>query len=153
MTDNDEIEFDEAQEALHAIKEAESAGLGSAIPPRWFGVVVALISGALIASAAAGESQNVALLILAFALVIGVRQQKSGALPKAFPSNATGIFAIIALLAFALLLIAGAKALAVTYGFAWAPLAGGALTAAIVYILSIFERRLCLAKVNAGRGQ
>ena len=88
MTDReDEIGSDEAREALAAIRETEHAGLRRAIPPRWYGAVMALIMGALIASAAAGFPTYAGLLVIALALVKESQRRRAGVSLKAFPLN------------------------------------------------------------------
>ena len=47
---------DDARDALDAVQEAGRAGLARALPPRWFGAVIAAITGALVASAGMGKS-------------------------------------------------------------------------------------------------
>ena len=44
----------EAQNALDAIREMERAAAWRAIPPRWFGALIALLTGALVALSVAG---------------------------------------------------------------------------------------------------
>lgn len=154
MTDGkDRIGPGDAREALDAIQRTEHAGLRRAIPPRWFGATVALIVGGIFVSAATGSSTYTVLLVLALAMVLVFQRDKAGASPKALPSSAIGILALIGLMIFFLLLVAGARVLSDIYGMAWAPLAGGAAVAAIVYILSVSERRSYLAKIGGAKDQ
>ena len=149
----DQIGPDEAREALETIEETEKAGLRRAIPPRWFGVAIALTVGALIAAAAAGLSTYVGLLVIALAGIMEFQRRKAGASLKAFPSNAAGILAFIGLLAFSLLLLIGLKVLTERFDIAWAPLAGGAFLATVIYILSVLNRRQLLARIDAEKGE
>lgn len=136
------------QEALDAIDEAERSGLSQAVPTRWFGLFIALISGGIVASSAAGDSQYVALFILALALVIGVSQRRTGAVPRVLPTKVMGFVALAVFIAFAIFVIGVARALAQGCGLFWAPLAGGGLIALIVYALSLSERRAYLRRID-----
>jgi len=149
MTDRDnEIKPGEAQQALDAIKEAERAGLSRTIPPRWFGPVLALSVGALLAMTAAGTTELIVFPLIAIGGAITYRSRKAGAQPAETPTGAKGIFALIALAVFGLSLIAGLRVLREMYGITWAPLAGGAVMAIVIYILSIYERRAHIAKID-----
>lgn len=144
---------DEAQKALDAIKEAERAGLSRAIPPRWFGFTIALITGALVAAAAAGTTELIAVFLAALVGAMEALRRKMGALQKSIPTKATSILALIGLVAFALAIIAGARVLMELYDITWAPLAGGAIMATIVYILSLLERREYITQIDAAQDQ
>lgn len=154
LTDEtDRIEPNEAREALDSIQEMERTGLRRAIPPRWFGATIAPISGALVAVVTAKASVVSALLIAALALVFEYQRRNGGASPRAFPSNAAGIAAVICLIGLFFLLVVGGRAFRDMFGFAWAPLASGAALAIVVFILSVSDRREMLAKIGAERGE
>lgn len=136
-----EIDPDAAREALDTVQQAENAGLSRVIPPRWFGLAIALISGSIVASAAAGLSEMTAVSVAAIAVAIAIRQRRSAARTKALPGNARGIVALIGLTVFAISLIAGGRVLVQAYALSWAPLVSGGVVAIGVYYLSRKERR------------
>jgi hypothetical protein len=147
------INPDEAQEALDAVQRAERAGLSRVIPPRWFGVAIALATGFLVAASAAGITELVGVSLAALAAVIALQQRKLGAHPKSMPANAKGFLALAGLIAFAILLIGSARALAEIYAISWAPLAGGAVMTTVVYFLSVLERQAYFNRVGMEQGE
>lgn len=151
--EKNEIGADEAQEALDAIGQAERAGLSRAMPPRWFGAIIALITGGLVASATVGNTGYVGLLLCGLVIVMGVRERKAGASPKSMPSTKVGYLALFGLMVFFLLLVGASRILLEGFGLMWAPLAGGALMAAIVYGLSLSERRHYAAIIDQDKDQ
>jgi len=154
MTDSEnKIDVDETREVLASVEKAESYGLSHTLPPRWFGVAIALINGGLVAVAAAGKTTLVALLIAALAGVIASRQRNMKAYPTQGPKNAVGVLAAIGLIAFGIALIFGAKLLVEIYAFTFAPLASGAVMATVIYLLSISERREYLRKIKTGSAE
>lgn len=152
MTDSKhKINPAEAQEALKAIQESEGVALSHTMPPRWFGILIALNSGALLASAAAGATELIAVFLAVMVGSMAYLQRKTGGSPKALPSNKKGVLALVGLLLFAFALIAGSRALRDMYDLSWAPLAAGVITAVIVYILSLSERREYRDRINGGK--
>lgn len=144
--------LEEAQKALTVAQQAESAGLKQGMPAPWLGAVVALSVGSMVTFSAWGKAE---LIALSFAVLIGglvAHKQKQGAVVKAGPNNAKGIVALVGLMVFALALIAGSRVLAEAHDLSWAPLAGGGLMAAVVYLISRSERREYAAKISAAGG-
>lgn len=154
MADSEKnISADDAKEALAVIKNAESEGLRHTLSPRWFGVVIALINGGLVAVAAAGKTTLVAVLMAALAGAVASRRRKMKAYPAPAPRSTIGVVAAIGLIAFGIGLIAAAKILAEAYAFAYAPLVSGAIMATVIYLLSVSERREQLRKIEKGAGE
>ncbi|HEC01074.1 MAG TPA: hypothetical protein ENI91_05235 [Sphingomonadales bacterium] len=149
MTDQkNEISPADAQEALKAIQEAEGVALSQTMPPRWFGIIIALTTGALLASAAAGATELIAVFLAVMVGSMAYLQRKTRGSPKALPSNKKGVLALVGLLFLALALLAGARGLRDIYDLTWAPLAAGVILAVIVYILSLSERREYRDRIN-----
>jgi hypothetical protein len=144
----DKVDANEAQQMLDSIQKMEGAGLQHAMPPRWFGITIALLVGALIFVVGSGLSQYTVLVICLMALVMAYQHRKAGAAPKAVPANKIGIAAMIGLVLLFLFLVAVGRAGMEMFNLAWAPLATGAVAAIVVFALSVSERREYFAKIN-----
>jgi hypothetical protein len=134
-------ETDTAQNALDNIQAASSAGLKAAMPPRWFGMAISLVTGGIVAAASAGETELVAVALAAMAGIIAMRRKNAVAEPKTLPNSIVGIVAIVGLLLLAFGAIVGGRYLSEAQGVAWAPIASGAVFSLVVYFLSVSERR------------
>jgi hypothetical protein len=132
---------DTAQDALDSIHAASSAGIKAAMPPRWFGIAISLVTGGMVAVASAGETELIAIMLAVLAGVMAMRKKESVAEPKVLPSSIVGFVAILGLLLLAFGLIAGGRILSEAQGIAWAPIGSGVVFALVVYFLSVSERR------------
>jgi hypothetical protein len=145
----EDIGPEEAKQALKVVQQAESAGLNQAMPTRWFGAVIALTVGSMVTVSASGKTELIVVSLAVLAGVFAAQKRKQGAVIKAGPNDAKGIFALIGLAVVAMALIAGAKNLNQAHGYGWAPVAGGALMAIVVYLISLSEHRDYAAKIKA----
>ncbi|HCQ03091.1 MAG TPA: hypothetical protein DIT99_21455, partial [Candidatus Latescibacteria bacterium] len=79
MTDNkDRNEPGDVQGALDSIQEMKQAALWRAMPPRWFGAIIALLAGALVALSVADLREYHVYIIILMALVLLFQSKKSG---------------------------------------------------------------------------
>jgi hypothetical protein len=139
----------EAKQALKVVQQAKSAGLNQAMPTHWFRAAIALTTGSMVTVSAWGKTELIAVSLAVLAGVLAAQKRKQGAVLRAGPNGAKGIIALIGLAVFAMALIAGAKVLNQAHGYGWAPVAGGALMANVVYLISLSERREYAAKIKA----
>lgn len=137
----------EAQNALDAIREMERAAGWRAMPPRWFGALIALLTGALVALSVADLRDYHVLIIVAMVLVMTYQSQKTGVSVKQFPSRMLVIGLGILVPLFFLLVVAG-QLLTDRLGVVAAPLSAGAVQAAVVLTLSVLERRRHLDRMG-----
>ena len=148
IENNDKPNADDAQQALITIRQMERISIQQSIPPRWFGIAMALMFGALVFTIAAGLRDYYVFPILAIPIIFAVRSKKTQALPRTTPLEGKGIVAIIAVIVFSLALIAGGRVFKEIYEMAWSPMVAGLIAAFTVYLLSIAERNEHLAKLN-----
>lgn len=132
---------DTAKDALNTIQEASKAGIRAAMPPRWFGLAISLVTGSMVAATAAGETELIAISLAGLAIVSAMRKRTAVAEPRILPNSFVGVIAMVGLLLSALGLIAGGRVLMETQGMSWAPITSGAIFALVVYFLSLSERR------------
>ncbi len=142
---------DDAREALDSIQAMEKAALWRAIPPRWFGAVIALLAGALVALSAADHREYHVHIILLISAVLVYQSQKTGVSVREFPIRVAGI-AIIVLTPLFFGLIIAAQTFSQAIGTVAAPLAAGLVLAIAVYLLSTFERRWLIARIESRDG-
>ncbi len=142
----------EAKGALDSIQAMEHAALRRAMPPRWFGAIIALLAGALVALSVADLREYHVYIILFMAVVIVYQTQKKRVSVRQFPSKLGGI-ALTILLPLFFLLIVVAQAYTDIIGSVWAPLGAGVVLAITLYTISIFERRWYLAKIGTEKGE
>ena len=153
MTDHkDRNEPVDVQGALDSIQEMKQAALWRAMPPRWFGAIIALLAGALVALSVAGLREYHVYIIILMALVLLYQSKKTGVSVRQLPSKLTGI-ALIILIPLFFLLIVVAQTLSDKLGYVWASLSAGLVLAIAVYTLSVFERRRHLNRVGAEKGE
>jgi hypothetical protein len=148
----DRNEPGDVQGALDSIQEMKRAALWRAMPPRWFGAIIALLAGALVALSVAGLREYHVYIIILMAFVLLYQSQKTGVSVRQFPSKLTGI-ALIILIPLFFLLIVVAQTLSDRLGYVWASLSAGVVLAIAVYTLSVFERRRHLTRVGAEKGE
>ncbi|MEO2016023.1 MAG: hypothetical protein ABGZ53_16810 [Fuerstiella sp.] len=142
----------DAREALDSIQAMEKAALWRAIPPRWFGVSMALLAGALVALSAADRREYHVYVILLMSAVMVYRSRKTGVSVRQSSTRVAGIACIVVTPLFFGLIIAAQK-FTEAIGTVGAPLAAGIVLAITVYLLSIFERRWHMARLRSGNGE
>lgn len=143
---------DDAREALDSIQAMEKAALWRAIPPRWFGVSMALFAGALVALSAADHREYHVYVILLMAAAMAYRSQKTGVSLRQVPTKVVGM-AVLFLAPLFFGLIVAAQTFSETLGTVGAPLAAGIVLAIAVYSLSLIERHWYLARIGPGTGE
>ena len=111
VNNTEDVSPEEAKQAIKLVLQAESAGLGLAMPTSWFGICIALTVSSMVTISAFGKTELIVVSLAALAAVLATQKNKQGAVLKAGPHGAKGIVAIIGLLLFSLALIAGAKTL------------------------------------------
>ena len=141
----------EAHKALDTIQQMKRAAMRRAIPPRWFGALIALLAGSLVSLAAADLRQYTVFIILLMVFVISYQSQKTGVSAKTFPVK-TAVVGLIILVPLFFLLIIAAQLLQESLGHVSASLLCGGIFSVIVYLLSLFERRW-YDKINVEKGQ
>ena len=146
MTNNNQQS--QAKEALDTVQQMKRAAYLKAMPPVWFGVTIALLSGLLVTLSALDLRQYHALVILLLGIVISYQVQKVGVAIKKFPAKHI-VYALIILLPLFFGLIIIAQLLRSSLGYNEAAILAGALFAAIVYGLSIVERRWYDSKTDS----
>ena len=77
----------EAHKALDTIQQMKRAAMRRAIPPRWFGALIALLAGSLVSLAAADLRQYTVFIILLMVFVISYQSQKPVCRRKHFLSR------------------------------------------------------------------
>lgn len=153
MSNNkDRTDPSEVRGALDSIQKMERAALWRAMPPRWFGAIIALLAGTLVALSAADLREYHVYIILLMACVISYQSQKTRVSVRQFPLKRIGI-ALMVLLPLFFLLIVAAQASTDIIGPVWAPLFAGIVLAMTMYMLSIFERRWYLAKIGTEKSE
>lgn len=148
VTERNQIKLSEEQEALNSVQEMENAARRQAIPPRWFGAIIALLSGGLVALSAAGLNTYSIYLIIMMTVVIVYQSQKATVSIRPFPSKAAGVAVIIGAVALFFVLIIAAQAVEYNTSFAWAPLVAGGIFAAVIYMLTVSERHEHESKIS-----
>ena len=148
VTERNQVKVSEEQEALNSVQEMENAARRQAIPPRWFGAIIALLSGGLVALSAAGLNTYSVYLIIMMTLVIVYQSQKATVSIRAFSSKVASVAVIIGTVALFFVLIIAAQAVEYNTGFAWTPLAAGAIFAVVIYMLTVSERHEHESKIS-----
>ena len=145
------VDSSEAHKALETIQQMKRAAMRRATPPRWFGALIALLTGSLVSLSAADLRQYTVFIILLMVLVISYQSQKTGVSAKTFPVK-TAVVGLIILVPLFFLLIIAAQLLQESLGHVSASLLCGGIFSVIVYFLSLFERRW-YDKINVEKGQ
>lgn len=148
VTERNQIKLSEEQEALNSVQEMENAARRQAIPPRWFGAIIALLCGGLVTLSAAGLNTYSVYLIIMMTLVIVYQSQKATLSIRPFSSKVAGIAVISGFVALFFVLIIAAQAVEYNFGFVWSPLAAGAIFAIAVYMLTVSERHEHESKIG-----
>ncbi len=148
IENNDNISTNDAQQALNTVMQMERTSIKQALPPIWFGIVMALTIGILVFTIAAGLRDYYFFPIIAIPLILAARSVKTQALPKTKPMDSKGVVAMIGLVTILLGLIAGGRFLMEIYEIKWSPIVAGSIATIIVYLLSVAERSEYLRKIN-----
>ena len=90
----------DAQEALNQAKKYEVAALKAAMFAKQFGILIPLIVGGLVATYGSDQYQFAPYLIIGLALVIALHHKKTGATPLPMPTNKMGLYALIFIMLF-----------------------------------------------------
>ena len=150
MTSKDESnETAQAREALDSIKSMERKALWHAIPPRWFGVALSVLAGAMVALSVADLRSYHVIVIVMMTAVLAYQSQTAGVSIRRVPPKMAGL-ALGILVPMFFLLIVAAQMFGDALGSVGAPLLAGLILAAIVYALSVHERMGLIAQIDAG---
>ena len=129
----------EAHKALGTIQQMKGAAMQRATPPRWFGPLIALLSGSLVSLSAADLRQYTVLIILLMILVISYQRQETRVSTIIFPVK-TAVVGLIILVPLFFLLIIVAQLLRERLGHVSASLLCGGIFSVLMYLLSLVER-------------
>jgi hypothetical protein len=152
VADNNSIRSDEAKDALNTVESMRLAGLRRAALPRWYGIGIALLVAVGFALYAQKDPGSIPGLIIALGAVlfIAASREKTGALGKAAPQTASGIWALVAVIVFMLALFFGGIFIRRAYDLAWVPVLTGLIAGTTIFLLSESERRHYVAKGDSG---
>lgn len=138
----------DAQEALNQAKKSEATALKAAMPAKWFGALIALIVGGLVATNGSDQYHYAPYLIFGLALVIALHHKKTGATPLPRPTNKMGLYALIFIILFFIIITAVVRYTTAKLGMTWTPFVGGGFVAIIVYLLAQSERKTYIKKIK-----
>ncbi|MDH5232900.1 MAG: hypothetical protein OEY38_22830 [Gammaproteobacteria bacterium] len=143
---NDQIEVNETRKAFDAIQQARSIGIQRAVPPIWFGLTIALLTGSIFILAGFDVSRIYMAPVFILMVIIVIHQtKKSGVIAKLYPSR-QGFFLVISCVAvISIPFIFVARELRDTYGLI-APFSIGVLISLFCVIAFVLERRVILKK-------
>ncbi len=132
---------EDARQALESIQEMAQSARKRAQPPKWFGIVVALLAGSMVALAVADLRKWQVLSILIIGIVTAYQGQKTRVAWTAYPLKALLLAPLLLVPLYILLVYVGQQITGAIGQWPAALVAGGALAAA-VYSLSVYERSL-----------
>lgn len=138
MTESKPIGADEAQESLKVIEKMRDASLKRAAPPRWYSLGIASIVAigfALYAQQDPGDFPGL-FIALGVALFVAYSRNKMGAIGKAIPDSRTGIWALLGVSIFLLVLFFGGIYLRRAFDLAWIPIVTGLIAGATIYFIA-----------------
>ena len=138
VSDSNPIGAEEAQESLETIQKMRDASLKRATPPRWYSFGIALIVAvgfALYAQKDPGDFPGI-FIALAVAVFVAASRDKLGALGKAIPDTRTGVWALLGVSVFLLVLFFGGIYLRRAFDLAWIPVVTGLVAGATIYIIA-----------------
>ena len=152
MEDNNSVKADEARDALNTAENMRAAGLKRAVPPRWFSVGIAAVVAVGFALYAQKDPGSIPGLVIALGTVffVAANRSKSSAIGKAIPDTSSGIWALIALSLFLVVLFFGGIYVRRAFDLAWVPVVTGAVAGITLLLLSEIERRHAMAEANGG---
>ena len=143
MNNDDPIRSDEAQDALKTIQIMNAAGRKRGVPPRWYGIGIALIvtiGFALYAQQDPGDFPGL-FIALGVALFAAASRDRIGAMGRAVPDTRAAMWGLIAVSVFLMALFFGGIYFRRAYDLAWIPVATGLIAGMTIFLLSESERR------------
>jgi hypothetical protein len=143
VTDDDSIRPDEAQDALNTIQKMKAAGRKRGVPPRWYGIGIALIvtiGFALYAQQDPGDFPGL-FIALGVALFAASSRDKIGAMGRAVPDTRAAMWGLFGVSVFLMALFFGGIYFRRAYDLAWIPVATGLIAGMTLFLLSESERR------------
>lgn len=150
--ETNQIESNEARMVLDSIQGMARAGLRRATPPLWFGATIALLAGVLCTFAGLGISRlYMAPLFLLMVLIVVYQTHKAGVIVRP-QSKRMIIMVLIGMLAILIPLILVIREHLDTFG-PWAALSLGIAITIAGFVLSVFERRAYLTKINTEKSE
>ena len=138
MTDDNPVRAEEARESLETIEKMRGASLRRAAPPRSYSIGIALIVAigfALYAQSDPGDFPGI-FIALGVALFVAASRNKMGAISKAVPDTRPGVWALIGVSAFLLVLFFGGIYLRRAFDLAWVPVITGLIAGATIYFIA-----------------
>ena len=138
MADSNPIGAEEAQESLETIEKLRDASLKRAAPPRWYSMGIALIVAAgfaLYAQNDPGDFPGI-FIALGVALFVTSSRKKMDAIGKAIPDTRPGVWALIGVSAFMVVLFFGGIYLRRAFDLAWIPIVTGLIAGATLYFIA-----------------
>lgn len=141
MSTESRVSAEEAKESLKNIDAAQAASRKRSAAPRWYGISIALLVAvgfSLYAQKDPGDLPGL-FLILGTALIVAYFRDKTGVNAKALPDSAPGVWALIAVVGFLLVLFFGGIYLRRSLDMAWIPVVTGLLAGITLYWLSTRE--------------
>lgn len=149
INETDAIGPNEAKDALNSINDLKSVSLRRGIPPWWFGLVITLSSGVVVALAAMEISRiYMAPIFLLTVFAVVYQTRKAGVLVRPFFSKRVLILLMVGVAAILVPLIFVARELRDSFGL-FAPLSLGVSIFLIGLIAFAVERRIFLTKIRA----
>ena len=80
--------------------------------------------------------------------MIALHHEKNGATPLPMPTNKMGLYALIFIMLFFIIITALIRYTTANLGMVWTPFAGGGFVAIIVYLLALSERKKYIKKIK-----
>jgi hypothetical protein len=143
LTDDNSVKPNEAQDALNTIDRMSAAGRQRAIPPRWYGIGIALIVAvgfALYAQQDPGDFPGI-FIALGVALFAAASRDKIGAMGRAVPDTKPAMWGLFGVSVFLMALFFGGIYFRRAYDLAWIPVVTGLIAGMTIFLLSESERR------------
>ena len=146
------IQPDEAKDALDSVDKMQRAGWRRAVPPRWYGAGISLIVAigfSLYALEDPGSFPGL-FIALGIAIFVSISRAKIRVSGKELPDTKTGIWALAGVCVFLLALFFGGIFVRRTFDLAWVPLLTGLIAGVTIFLLNESERRYYIAKADDG---
>ena len=146
------IQPDEAKDALDSVDKMQRAGWRRAVPPRWYGAGISLIVAigfSLYALEDPGSFPGL-FISLGIAIFVSISRAKIRVSGKELPDTKTGIWALAGVCVFLLALFFGGIFVRRTFDLAWVPLLTGLIAGVTIFLLNESERRYYIAKADDG---
>jgi hypothetical protein len=156
MTEKEQIQSKEAQEALDSINEMKYAGLKRVLPtPIWLGAILGLLIGTQIALLGAEiRTYNTILIVLIVIMVIAIinKTQSAGVSERILFSKRTIIISFISIIPLYFLAIISGQYLNNHFEYNWAPFVIGSFFTIGIWSLMIGAYRALNKRLNRSRG-